>query len=450
MELISWATSLFFIIALPVYWALPKNRRAPFLCIAGFLYYSVLQPQGGIVALLYLWIVLLFQKLILAAQTPRGKKRLLILGVIIALTPMIIYKYRHSIFGGLPLVGVFADLPLAVPVGISYFTFRAVHFLVESHRGKIGPISGIDFFYYITFIPTVVAGPIERYPAFSKQQKNIDGFDPELFGDGLQRIAVGLVKKLVLADMFYGFIEPFMATPTNLALTPGQIWLSLHGYYAYLYMDFSGYSDIAIGISRLFGFRIMENFNWPIFAHNIREFWRRWHISLTGWLTEYVYYTLGGNRAESTTKRKRIIGLIVIFALMLVSFGSASTPLDFIGRIIFFAIIAGLFLLWSFGLFYTEINSMITMMLIALWHGSVTLKHYFIWGIYLGLGLIVLRYWLKLKARFLPGFVENPTVWGRVVGAVMTIEYMNISWPIFLFDQRVAFIMYAKMFGLAG
>ena len=442
-------TSLFFIIALPVYWVLPKKARAPFLCIAGFAFYSVLQPQGGVVALLYLWVVLLFQRLILAAESPKGRKWMVVIGTIIALTPMIIYKYRFSIFSGLPVVNVFADLPLIVPVGISYFSFRAVHFLVESHRGKIGHISGIDFFYYITFIPTVVAGPIERYQQFSDQQKKVDKFDPGLFGEGLQRIAVGLVKKLVLADMFHGFIEPFMATPTNLALSSGQIWLSLHCYYAYLYMDFSGYSDIAIGISRLFGFRIMENFNWPIFATNIREFWRRWHISLTDWLTEYVYYTLGGNRAKAASKKRRVIGLIVIGVLMLASLTSASTPLDIIGRIIFFAIVAGMFVLWTYGLFFTEINSMVTMMLIALWHGSVTLKHYFIWGIYLGLGLVVLRQWLRLKERFLPRFAENPTLWGKVIGAVMTIEFMNISWPIFLFDQRVAFIMYLKMFGLA-
>jgi alginate O-acetyltransferase complex protein AlgI len=448
LELISWAMSLFLLIALPVYWVLPKPRRAPFLCIAGFCFYCVLQPQGGIVALLYLWIVLLFQRLILASQTVRGKKWIILLGAIVALTPMIIYKYRLSIFSGIPIVNIFAELPLVVPVGISYFTFRAVHFLVETHRGKIGHTSGIDFFYYITFIPTVVAGPIERFPTFSKQQKNIDKFDPELFGEGVLRIAIGLVKKLVLADMFYGFISPFMAAPSNLALSPAQIWLCLHGYYAYLYMDFSGYSDIAIGISRLFGFRIMENFNWPIFAHNIRDFWRRWHISLTGWLTEYVYYTLGGNRAKPSTKKTRIFGIAVIASLFLLSLSSASNQTDIIGRIIFFGIGIAIFLLWSFGLFFTEINAMVTMMLIALWHGSVTLKHFFIWGLYLGLGIVVLRYWLQIKARFFPRFVENPTVWGKVIGAVMTIEFMNISWPIFLFDQRVAFIMYMKMFGL--
>ncbi|MCZ7582721.1 MAG: hypothetical protein M5R36_04950 [Deltaproteobacteria bacterium] len=346
MELISWATLLFFLAAIPAYWALPKRWRAGFFCVAGFTYYFISSPQSGVLTLIFLWVILLFQRMILAAETDRGRKRLLIVAAVICAGPMVFYKYRFSIFGGLPGFGWAVDLPLTVPVGISYFTFRALHFLIETRRGHIGRTSAIDFFYYITFIPTVVAGPIERFEPFQTQQKAQPDFDPDMFGEGLRRIAIGVVKKLVLADMFFGFITSFLKPGTNLTLGTAQIWICLHCYYAYLYMDFSGYSDIAIGVSRLFGFRIMENFNWPIFAHNIREFWRRWHISLTGWLTEYLYFSLGGSRK---------------------------------------------------GEIRANINTMITMMVIALWHGSLLLQHYFIWGLYLGLGLVVFRQWLRVK-----------------------------------------------------
>lgn len=399
MELISWTTAIVFVAALPVYWWLRPERRGPFLCILGVVYFLASQPQAGLIALLFLWIAHFFQKLILSAASDRSKKWITVAGVVIALFPMVFYKYRFSLLGHIPFLSWAADLPLAVPVGISYFTFRAVHVLVETRRGEIPRLSGLDFFYYVTFLPTVVAGPIERFGPFTEQRAGIRSFDADLFGDGLRRIMLGLVKKLVLADMFYGFIEPFMTPVTNLTLRPWQIWLCLHGYYAYLYMDFSGYSDIAIGVSRLFGFRIMENFNWPIFAVNIREFWRRWHISLTTWLTQYVYFALGGNKK---------------------------------------------------GMVRAEINTMITMLLIALWHGSNVLGHYIIWGVYLGLGLVVFRQWTRFKARFFPKLNENPTLVGKVVGAIMTIQFMNISWPIFLFDTRVAILVYLKMFGLVG
>ncbi len=399
MELISWTTAIAFLVALPIYWWLPAAKRGPFLCVYGLVYFLASQPQAGLIALIFLWVILYFQRLILTAQTDRGKKWVLFFGVAIALAPMIFYKYRFSLLGHIPFLAWMAALPLAAPVGISYFTFRAVHVLVETRRGAIERLSGIDFFYYITFLPTVVAGPIERFGPFREQRAAAHEFSPDLFGEGLQRILIGLVKKLVLADMFYGFISDFMNPVTTLTLRPWQIWLCLHGYYAYLYMDFSGYSDIAIGVSRLFGFRIMENFNWPILATNIREFWRRWHISLTSWLTDYVYFALGGNKK---------------------------------------------------GKVRAEINTMITMLLIALWHGSNQIGHYIIWGIWLGLGLVVFRQWTRVKARLFPNLVENPTLVGQLVGAFMTIQFMNLSWPIFLFESRVAILTYLKMFGLVG
>ncbi|MBZ0270631.1 hypothetical protein K8I61_01235 [bacterium] len=399
MELISFTTLVAFVAALAIYWSLPERLRAGFFALFGVAFFVVMSPQGGIITVLFLWAVLTIQRLILAAESDKGQKRILILGAIFTVLPMVIYKYRFSLLGGVPGLSIVADLPLIVPVGISYFTFRALHLLIETRRGNVGRVSGLDFFYYIMFLPTVVAGPIERFGPFQEQRRAQKEFDADMFGEGLRRITIGLVKKLVLADMFFGLITTFLKPGPNLTLSSGQLWLSLHFYYAYLYMDFSGYSDIAIGISRLFGFRIMENFNWPIFAWNIREFWRRWHISLTSWLTEYVYFGLGGNRKGETR---------------------------------------------------AMLNTMITMMLIALWHGSVLLQHYFIWGIYLGLGLVFFRLWMRFKARFLPQFAGDPTWWGRAIGIVLTIEYMNISWPIFLFDTRIAIVVYLKMFGIVG
>ncbi|MBR1488640.1 MAG: MBOAT family protein [Bacteroidales bacterium] len=202
-------------------------------------------------------------------------------------------------------------LHLILPVGISFYTFQALSYTIDVHRGKVEPTRDIvQFFAYVSFFPQLVAGPIERASNLLPQFARKRNFDPTQAADGLRLILWGLFKKVVVADQCARFVDQIFSRYAT--LPGGTLALGVVLFTFQIYGDFSGYSDIAIGTSKLFGIKLTANFRTPYFSRNIKEFWQRWHISLTTWLRDYVYFPLGGSRCS---RAKTIRNNYIVFVL---------------------------------------------------------------------------------------------------------------------------------------
>jgi alginate O-acetyltransferase complex protein AlgI len=184
-----------------------------------------------------------------------------------------------------------------LPVGISFYMLQAIAWMVDSYRGNVAAPGGLfDYTLYLSFFPKLTAGPIARAEDFLPQLARRPPVDSAALWEALTRIVFGLFKKLAIADNLGVVVDPVFA---DLHASPSRILLATYGFAVQIYCDFSGYSDIALGAARLFGYRLPENFNWPYLARNPADFWRRWHISLSTWLRDYVYFSLPGLRAKS-------------------------------------------------------------------------------------------------------------------------------------------------------
>lgn len=247
---------------------------------------------------------------------PKKAKALNVLNIVLNLLILGIFKYYDffaTSFANAFLGGKTDGLLLNVilPVGISFYTFQALSYSIDVYRGKLEPTRDvIQFFAYVSFFPQLVAGPIERatnlLPQFAKPRT----FDYETGVDGMRQILWGLFKKMVVADNCAVYVDQIFATYQT--QTGSTLLLAAILFAFQIYGDFSGYSDIAIGTAKLFGIKLMRNFNVPYFSRDIAEFWRRWHISLTTWFRDYVYIPLGGSRCS---KAKIIRNTFVIFLL---------------------------------------------------------------------------------------------------------------------------------------
>jgi alginate O-acetyltransferase complex protein AlgI len=411
----SWSFVVFAAMAVLLYWlAIPRRWRPHYLLTVSLGYFLACSlDQMGlpfVFLLFYLYGMFVIGILIDTAKTPQGRRRWTVLGVVAAAGILVLFKTIATLTKVLvlllgPGLGEWAAAGLTkfgVPIGISYFSFRVIHYLVEVYRGKERRATALEFFLYVTFFPTMVAGPIHRFftlrrekpeDSFGVQVRGEGGLPPFKFDDisyGVWRILQGVVKKFVIADFFYRLCTPMLQPALLLKTEWWQMWMAAHAYFVYLYIDFSGYSDIAIGISRLFGIRVMENFNWGLFAVNVQDFWRRWHISLTQWLMNYIYFPLGGGRK---------------------------------------------------GEFRTDVNAMITIIAVAVWHRvSVSM---FIWGFLQGLAVVFVRHYLKLKKRLFPN--HRPTLWGKALGVVCVWHWQAILWPLFHHPTRIAILYWVKM-----
>lgn len=205
----------------------------------------------------------------------------------------------------------FVTLNLVLPVGISFYTFQALSYTIDVYRGKIKATHDpIEFFAFISFFPQLVAGPIERATNLLPQFQSNRTFDYSKAVDGCQQMLWGFFKKLVVADACAGVVNQFWDSYSTL---PGFTMFLLGVFFTMqIYCDFSGYSDIAIGCARLFGLNLMRNFDVPYFSRSIPEFWRRWHISLTTWFRDYIYFPLGGSRCS---KAKTIRNIFIVWGI---------------------------------------------------------------------------------------------------------------------------------------
>ena len=248
------------------------------------------------------------------AENSKKAKRVSALNIVVNLLILGVFKYYNffiSSFADLFLHGQSDGLLLRVilPVGISFYTFQALSYSIDVYRGKLEPVLDIvQFFAYVSFFPQLVAGPIERatnlLPQFGKQRT----FSYDQAVDGLRQMLWGLFKKMAIADNCAVFVDEVFGNQT--AYDGATLTLAALLFAFQIYADFSGYSDIAIGVAKLFGIKLMRNFNNPYFSRDIAEFWRRWHISLTTWFRDYLYIPLGGSR---TTKAKIVRNTLIIF-----------------------------------------------------------------------------------------------------------------------------------------
>ena len=284
---------------------------------------------------------------------------------------------------------VFSVDAIILPVGISFFTFQAVSYVVDVKRRKIEPVQNfLDFGFYLSFFPQLVAGPIVRASEFIAQLHKPYNLSRRWFGIAIFWIMNGLLKKLILADyMAVNFADRVFANP--LMFSGFENLAALFCYSLQVYADFSGYTDIATGVAMLMGFYLPKNFDSPYKAVNTQQFWRRWHMTLSRWLRDYLYIPLGGNRNATPGTYIIIIAVAVIGSFLSGSWWVAVAV----------AAIAGGIGLWGWKhpgdrkLITTNINSMNTMLLGGLWHGASW--NFMIWGGLNGLGQVIYKVWTR-------------------------------------------------------
>jgi len=314
-----------FLIFLPVvlilYWAIPRKYyqiQNVLLLISSYVFYGWWDWRFLSLILISSLSDFIIGMSIFRTDVKRNRKILLITSLIVNLGLLGFFKYYNffidSFIDAFSTLGFnvhVSSMQIILPIGISFYTFQTLSYTIDIYRRKIEPTGNIiTFFTFVSFFPQLVAGPIERaknlLPQFTVQRK----FDFDLAIDGLKQTLWGFFKKLVIADNAAIIVERiFSNTPEN------HGWIMLLGLFMFsfqVYGDFSGYSDIAIGIARFFGIRLSKNFAYPFFARDIAEFWRRWHISLTSWFKDYLYIPLGGSRVSTW---KKVRNVLIIFTV---------------------------------------------------------------------------------------------------------------------------------------
>jgi alginate O-acetyltransferase complex protein AlgI len=292
---------LFLPLTLALYFLLPKSMNNALLVAASIVFYAWGDPVAA-AALIVPSVVLNFYlgRMVGAAEGAR-RRTLVTAAIAFNLAVLIAFKYTRFLVGnfndvllavGVPTLRV-PDIPL--PLGISFFTFHILSYLIDIYRGVLPPQTSLPAFaLYIVNFPQLIAGPIIRYRQIADQlpARTVSAGDLEY---GVLRFVTGLAKKLLIADPIGQIADLIFGVPAS-ELSTGAAWLGVICYALQIYFDFSGYSDMAIGIARMFGFRFPENFNYPYSAVSIQDFWRRWHMTLSAWFRDYVYIPLGGNR----------------------------------------------------------------------------------------------------------------------------------------------------------
>ena len=302
----------FFAIILVIYYILPLRFRWGVLLAASMIFYA--SADWKMLGLIGGSIVISYFAGLRISQAEEGQKRGWMIGCISLLVLILmIFKY----------FGFFADavakmlgsssgvFKLAMPLGISYYTFKIISYLVDIYKEKIDAEKHFGYYaLYVSFFPQILCGPIERADHFIPQLKYGCKYEEKLAVEGIERIIIGLFKKLVIADRLSLYVATVFDAPTAY---PGLASIMAIGFYSIqIYCDFSGYSDLAIGMAQLLGIRTRENFRYPYFSRSIKEFWTRWHISLSSWLRDYIYIPLGGNRKGKVRKQLNTLAVFLV------------------------------------------------------------------------------------------------------------------------------------------
>lgn len=333
---------------------------------------------------------------IAAARSKKTKRWLVALSVAVNLGMLGYFKYTNffieianNIFGA----GFLDFRNIFLPVGISFFVFQSMSYTIDVYRGVIRPLDRwIDYMFYLSFFPQLVAGPIVRARDFIPQIRQPLRVTRRMFGLGVALIIIGLIKKAVISDYIsLNFVDRIFDDP---ALYSGfECLMGIYGYALQIYCDFSGYSDMAIGIALLLGFRFPKNFDAPYKSATITEFWRRWHISLSSWLRDYLYISLGGNRK---------------------------------GRV------------------RTYVNLLLTMLLGGLWHGAAV--RFILWGALHGVALALHKMWMAV-VPWAKIYGKDMNIVLRVAGIVLTFNLVCFGWLLFRAeDMQTVHVMLYQIF----
>lgn len=305
-------------LALLTYFLVPARHRAIPLLGVSLFFYAWGEPRLVVLIMASAAINYGMGRLLVKAKSHRSL--LLTIGIIVNLAPLFILKYTDFVLmnTGHPDLAERINLPL--PIGVSFYTFMAIGYLVDIYRRRDeGSDTFVRFAAYLTMFPHLVAGPIVRWEHIGEQLRN-PGFDARMFSYGAIRVATGMAKKTLIADQLAITVDELFALDSSPSVATA--WLSMVLYSLQIYLDFSAYSDIAIGLAAMLGVRFHENFDYPYHATSASEFWRRWHISLGSWFRDYIYIPMGGSRV-SPLKLWR--NLMVVWALTGLWHGAAWT-----------------------------------------------------------------------------------------------------------------------------
>ena len=347
---------IFLPLTLLLYYLVPVRMKNYVMLAASLIFYAWGEPVY--IILMILSIILNYfcgQDIYEKRDNARAMKMSLMFGVVMNLLILGFFKYygllMDTINAILPI-----DIPyrvLALPIGISFYTFQAMSYLIDVYRKEVKPQENILYFaLYISMFPQLIAGPIVRYIDIEEQLKE-RSINTTKFGEGAMYFIRGLAKKVVLANTFGSVYEQVAAMQMG-SFSTLTAWVGAIAYAFQIYFDFGGYSDMAIGLGKMFGFEFLPNFNYPYIAKSITDFWRRWHISLSTWFREYVYIPLGGNRC---TPSRHILNLLIVW------------------------------------------------MLTGLWHGAQW--NFMFWGLYYGVILILEKYLWGSKIEKFPSAVQH-------------------------------------------
>ena len=356
------------------FYVLPRGLRNPFLLAANLVFYGWGEPVYILLMVFATVVNYIFGYLIgqVKDEKPKLAKVYLALAVIISVGTLGFFKYAGfaaEIYNAIPFLPDISVPQIALPIGISFYTFQTMSYSIDVYRNDAPAQKNLAAFgVYVTLFPQLIAGPIVRYKDVAEQ---LDGERAELsqFALGIRQFAIGMGKKVLIANqmgLLWDTLRPEAAGSGAVAA-----WVGIIAYSLQIYFDFSGYSDMALGLGNMLGFRFMENFNYPYISRNITEFWRRWHISLSTWFRDYVYIPLGGNRVSMPR---------MYFNLLAVWF------------------------------------------LTGLWHGASW--NFIAWGLYYFAILVIEKTFLLKVLKRLPGFVQHAYALFLVV----------IGWVLFYFD----------------
>ncbi|MDD7511837.1 MAG: MBOAT family protein [Peptostreptococcaceae bacterium] len=312
-------SSIYFIyyflpILLALYFIAPNKYRNTVMLVFSLIFYSWGEPVY--VFLMIFSAVFNYSMAIdihRDSSTGRGGRRTFIFTVVVNLFILGFFKYYGFLMD--TVNGILGTdikyTALALPIGISFYTFQALSYIVDVYRQKVGVQKNLlDFTLYLALFPQLIAGPIVQYKDIEDQLHNRTITLSE-FGIGAERFILGLGKKVLLANNF-GAVYSYVSSLSSDDQSVAGLWIGAFAFTLQIYFDFSGYSDMAIGLGKMFGFTFVENFNYPYISKSITEFWRRWHISLSSWFRDYLYLPLGGNRVRVS---RHIINLLIVWAL---------------------------------------------------------------------------------------------------------------------------------------
>jgi alginate O-acetyltransferase complex protein AlgI len=310
---------LLFCITFVGYWLIPQHRlRILWLLAASFGFYGSWNPWLLFVVVFSAAFDFLIAQRIEASPSPRRRRLLLIISIAVSLSILAFFKYTNFLLDNAVSTFNFFGFDyrhpafsIVLPLGISFYTFETISYVVDVYRGRLrAERNFLDYALFIMFFPHLIAGPIVRPKHFLSQVPRAKRFDWNRLELGARLFLLGLIKKAVIADHMPAIVDPVFASPAN--FSSEAVWIAVLCYATQIYCDFSGYSDMAVGTAHAFGFKLPQNFNMPYAASSITDFWRRWHISLSTWLRDYLYIPLGGNRhGTAATYRNLTITMLL-------------------------------------------------------------------------------------------------------------------------------------------